>query len=110
MTHWPLDDLIGLVRRRYPNWDGFDHPPFVADEITYKQATIARARDLLSEAEVRRLLAEWAYDELLARLERLGKDNNLLYLRTPHKGDLSLLYQPHLDKAAFAHQMQRPHV
>ena len=107
MTHWPLDDLIGLVRRRYPNWDGFDHPPFVADEITYKQATIARARDLLSEAEVRRLLAEWAYDELLARLERLGKDNNLLYLRTPHKGDLSLLYQPHLDKAAFAHQMQR---
>ena len=43
MTHWPLDDLIGLVRRRYPNWDGFDHPPFVADEITYKQATISTA-------------------------------------------------------------------
>lgn len=106
-SQWQIDDLVELVRRRYPEWDSFEHPPFVATEITYKRETVDKAQSLLSPAEVRQLLATWRYDELLNRLERLGKDNNLLWNRVPRQGDLAILYRPGLDKAEFALQMQK---
>lgn len=104
---WQIGDLVALVRRRYADWAGFDHPQFVADEIEFKQSTIAKADALLDEEAVRELLADWAYDELIGRLERLGRDNNLLWQRVPKKGDLGILYHPALDKAEFCHQVGR---
>ena len=106
-TNWQLADLLDLVRLRYPDWDSFSHPGFIADEIKPKQATIAKARDLISQAEISRLLQEWQYDELFSRLERLGRDNNLLFNRIPRQGDLAILYDARLDKAEFALQMQK---
>lgn len=100
-----VDDLVELVRLRYPEWAGFDHPPFVADEIEYKQATIERAAEELSAGEVKHLLAGWEYDELIRRLERTSRHNNLLWTRAPRTGDLSILYAPNLDKALFCHQI-----
>jgi hypothetical protein len=32
---------------------------------------------------------------------KIGKDNNLLWLQVPQQGDLSILYQPELDKPSF---------
>jgi MoxR-like ATPase len=104
---WQIGDLVTLVRQRYANWAGFDHPLFVADEIAFKKATIAKADELLNEEAVRGLLAEWAYDELISRLERLGRDNNMLWQRVPQKGDLGILYHPALDKAEFSHQISQ---
>ena len=104
---WHVDDLVTLMRRRYPEWDGFDHGPFVADEITYKREAVAKAQQLIGEAEVNRLLAHWRYDELIGRLETLGKETNLLWNRAPAKGDLAILYRPEMDRAAFALQMQK---
>ncbi|MFW6182964.1 MAG: hypothetical protein ACOC8X_04140, partial [Chloroflexota bacterium] len=106
-TTWQLNDLLDLVRLRYPDWDGFDHPPFVADEIEYKQETAARAQELLSPEEVQRLISDWQHRELIERLERLGRDNNLLFNRVPRQGDLAILYDDNLDPAEFALQMQK---
>lgn len=41
------------------------------------------------------------FDEFISRLDAIGKDNNLLYRAVPMSGDLGILYQPNLDKAAF---------
>ena len=106
-SQWQIDDLVELVRRRYPEWDGFEHPPFVAEEIAYKRASVDKAQALIGAEEVRQLLSTWRYEELLNRLEHLGKDNNLLWNRVPRQGDLSILYRPGLDKAEFALQMQK---
>lgn len=106
-TKWQLDDLLDLVRLRYPQWDGFDHAPFVADEIEYKRAAIARAGELLGEEAVQKLVNGWQYDELIGRLEQLGRDNNLLFNRVPRRGDLAILYHPQLNEAEFCLQIQK---
>lgn len=106
-TQWQVEDLVALVRRRYPGWDSFDHPPFVAQEIAPKQELVARAQALLGEAALGNLVANWQYDEIIRRLEQLGKATPLLWNRVPRQGDLAILYRPDLDKAEFALQLQR---
>lgn len=102
---WKTRELIALLRRRYPAWDGFAHPPFVQDEIAYKRATIARASQLLDERELRELLSLGEYDEFTGRLGKIGKHNNLLWRRVPSAGDLAILSHPHLDQPSFCERM-----
>ncbi len=96
-----ITDLITLVRRRYDDWMDFDHPSFVADEVAYKQATITKARDLLSQPELDNLIAAGEFDLFLERLVTLSRDNNLLFRRVPSQGDTAVLHHPDLDKASF---------
>ncbi|MCP4429108.1 MAG: AAA domain-containing protein [Chloroflexi bacterium] len=95
-----LQDLIALLKRRYPDWVNFDHPGFVDDEIAYKQATSAKARELLSQTEMDRLIAAGEFEELWNRLVKLCRDNNLLFRRVPSQGDTAVLHHPDLDKAS----------
>ena len=53
------------------------------------------------------LLGQWQYDELLARVERLGRETNMLWLRVPRQSDLNILYQAGVDKAELARQLAR---
>jgi hypothetical protein len=99
-----IQELVDLVRRRYPAWDNFDHPPFVTDEIEYKQETAEKTQNLLGRSQLETLLAEQDYDEIISRIEGLAKATNLLYLRTPKSSDLALLYHPHLAAVPFCHQ------
>ena len=98
-------EILSLVRLTFPDWDGFTHPPFVKEEITYKKDTIGKAANLLNEKELRRLIAEKDFDQFINRLDRLGKDNNLLYRSTPTTGDLNVLYDPKLDRPTFCAQV-----
>lgn len=88
-----LDRIVQALRSQYPGWESFDDPRFIEDEITYKKKTIAKAADLLSAAGLRRLLKEGQFDEILKRLEIIGKDNNLLFQSVPMTGDLGILYR-----------------
>ena len=106
-NQWQVEELVALVRRRYPGWDSFDHPPFVDQEIAPKQELVARAREHLGEETLSNLIAGWQYDEIMRRLEQLGKATNLLWNRVPRQGDLAILYRPNLDRAEFALQLQR---
>ena len=42
-----LHQLLTLIRIAYPDWQSFDHPPFLEDEINYKRASAAKAQELL---------------------------------------------------------------
>jgi hypothetical protein len=97
--------ILSLLRAHYPDWDGFDHPEFYKDEIGYKRATIEKAREILSEAVLKNLLAGRHYEEIIRRLDEIGKDNNLLFRSRPRQGDLNILYQDNLDKPGFCEAM-----
>lgn len=106
LSEQKLQDLIHLVRRRYPQWQDFEHPPFVADELDYKRDAVAQAQELINQAEMDRLIADEAFETLIERLDKLGKATNLLWRQVPMSGDTAVLYQPHLDKADFCTQMR----
>lgn len=72
-----IGELVALIRREFPNWNGFSDSGFVEEEIEYKQATVSKAREMLSEQELRRLIDECQFDEFLDRIKTIGKDNNL---------------------------------
>ena len=89
-----VDDIITLLRQTYPTWSGFDDAAFMVDEITYKQELVAKAQELISEAELRRLCAAHDYAEVLRRLDILGTQTNLIYRSNgKEQGDLRLIYR-----------------
>ena len=107
VTDRQVTELLTLIRLRYPDWQDFAHPPFVADELAYKRATIAKAADLISQPELDRLLAEAAYDEMISRLDKVARDNNLLWRRVPSAGDTAVFQHPSLHKANFCAQVRK---
>ncbi len=106
ISGWQIDELVALVRERYPDWQDFSHPAFVADEIAPKRAAAALAREILGKRAFKELLAAAAYDGLIERLEQLGQATSLLWTAQPRRGDLALLYDERLNRWAFAEQMR----
>lgn len=106
LTEWKVRDLIGLVRRRYPDWEDFAHAGFVADEVAPKQALVTKAGELLSKAELDRLIADGEFSTFMERLDKLGKASNLLWRQVPSSGDTAVLYRSDLDTAGFCTQVR----
>ncbi|MCP4419727.1 MAG: restriction endonuclease, partial [Chloroflexi bacterium] len=106
LSKWQVQELIQLIRKRYPDWQDFAHPDFMADEILYKQATIRKAQDWLSQSALDKLLAEAEHDTFLDRLNKLAQDNNLLWRTVPSSGDTAVLHHPNLDKSTFCTQLR----
>lgn len=96
-----IDLLLERMRSTFPGWKSFRDPQFESEEINYKWRTIEEAKILLAEGDLRRLLEENDFDELENRFITIGRGNNLLYQSIPMQGDLSILYQPELDKGEF---------
>jgi hypothetical protein len=95
-----VDTLLNLVTEQYPDWQGFSDPRFVSDEINYKRATAAKAQNLLSADALNQLIQAENFDEIIARLKKVGQDNNLLFHGAPRTGDLAILHQAEVDKRA----------
>jgi len=91
--------LVSLVRRRFADWAGFDHPKFVSEETEYKQQAVAGARESLSEAALKALLDAEDYAEIDQRIR--ASASNLLFLRVPRQGDLNVIMQETLDPPSF---------
>jgi len=98
---WKIESLIELVRRRYPEWQDFTHPPFVKDEITSKQGAISKAAELLNKPALDTLMARGEFDEFMERLDKITRDNNLLWRNVPSAGDTAVLLHPDLHKPTF---------
>ena len=97
-----IQKMLRLVNLKYPDWKGFSDERYFADEVAYKREAIARSAELLSQAELRRLLEQSAYDQFIDHIKKVGlAGKNLLYLATPSTGDLGIIYQEDLDKAGF---------
>lgn len=90
------EQIVDLIRRVYPDWDGFAHPSFTEDEISYKRAAATEAGQLLAEEQLHELLESGQHSEILERVKRLARSTNLLYQGTPSSGDLAALYAPAL--------------
>lgn len=106
LTKYQIHDLIALVRHRFPDWDSFSHPPFVADEIEYKQTAVSQAHDLLNQTTLDDLLAAGDTDTILARLNTLCNQTNLLWQRIPSSSDSAVLRHPSLNAAEFCAQFR----
>jgi len=106
LTEQKVHDLIALMRRRYEDWEDFDHTQFVADEIEPKQITAVKAETWLNQEELDRLLALGQFDLIIERLESLGRDNNMLWRQVPSAGDTAVLNHPNLDPATFTTQVR----
>ncbi len=91
--------FVSLVRKRFPDWVGFDHPQFVSEETEYKQQAVASARESLSEAALSDLLKAEDYGEIDQRIR--ASASNLLFLRVPREGDLNVIMQETLDPPSF---------
>ncbi len=101
-----LQQLLALLRHTYPDWQTFDHPPFIADEIEYKRASAAKAQELLNQPTLDQLIAANDYDEILGRLQKIANDNNLLWRSVPSAGDTAVFQHPNLDPATFSTQIR----
>ncbi|MER3458698.1 MAG: hypothetical protein C4309_08810 [Chloroflexota bacterium] len=88
-----VEELRNTVKEIYPDW------PNVADP--HLQEAITRARELLSEAELRRLLNAGQYDEIINRLRQVAQMGKVLFLNGPKQGDLDILQQGTLDRPGF---------
>ena len=93
-----IDELLSLLKKKFPDWDNFSHPGFIHEEVEYKHNSINKAKELLSKDELTRLIKEKNFDEFISRLKKIGKDNNLLWFSVPMKGDLNILSQENLNK------------
>jgi hypothetical protein len=99
-----IETLVSLVRRRYPDWGGFDDKQFVADERSYKLATIQKAigpDGLLAEGALRSDLDGGAYESFIKRLITVGNNARLLFLAVPADSDLRILHEPPPDTKGF---------
>jgi len=101
ITQAKLNKIIEILKRHYPGWTGFSDRKFIEDETEYKRATIEKAKKKLSEEELTSLLDKEEFEGVISRLDKIGKDINLLFLSVPMSGDLNILYQPELDKESF---------
>lgn len=106
LPNWQVQELIQLIRQRYPDWEDFAHPDFMADEISYKQATIEKAAEWLSQESLDQLLASGDYATFIDYLNRLAQDNNLLWRSVPSSGDTAVLTHPDLDQPTFCTQLR----
>jgi 5-methylcytosine-specific restriction protein B len=105
ITQPQIDQLLALVRQCYPDWQNFNHPRFMVEEVDYKQQAAGLLRTHLSRTEFERLLRLQLYDEIVNRLEKVAHATNLLYLSTPQSGDLRILYATTIDRGELCRQL-----
>ena len=107
LKSWQIDAILDLVRQRYPDWNGFAHPDFVVDELVPKRRLRKRFLAQLGADVLQTLLKEQQYAEIVARITKIGRNNNFLYNRIPAKGDLKLLFVESLPRNEFCHQFEK---
>jgi len=105
ITQTQIDQLLTLIRQRYPDWQNVHHPAFDTDEIRYKQQAVDLMRVQLGRAEYERLLRGQLYEEIVNRLTKVAQATNLLYLSTPQSGDLRILYDETVDQGKLCHRL-----
>ena len=97
--------VIDLLRKKYADWDGFDHQAFRRDEINFKRSTVKKAVSLLGESTLAQLLVTRDTDAFIDRLSRIGQATPLLQRDGSVNGDLEILHVSTLDKPVFCAQV-----
>jgi 5-methylcytosine-specific restriction enzyme B len=101
MTREQIDDLLILIRMIYHDFSSVEDPAFVKDEILYKRKASDKARELLSDSELQRLINSGDIAELNSRVLKVGA-TNLLWNNVPLQGDLALFHADVVDLDVFS--------
>ena len=99
------EHVLALIRKKYPEWDGFGFRDFVREELGFKRSMIMKASSLLGEDTLAQLLVTRDTETFISRLEHLGNATHLLNHESKGAGDLAILYVPNLDKSVFCAQI-----
>ncbi len=105
ITFEQKNHVIDLLKKKYPDWDGFSHKAFRRDEVNFKRSTIKKAGSLLSESMLAQLLVTRDTNAFIERLSRIGQATPLLQRNGTRNGDLEILHVPTLDKPVFCAQV-----
>ena len=101
------NNILHLLRQKYPEWTSFGDGLFRRKEINFKRSAAKKATSLLSESNLAQLLVTRDTGAFLDRLHRLGNATNLLQTTGdgPEHGDLEILHIRTLDKPVFCAQV-----
>lgn len=106
MSGWQKNQLIELAKQRYSDWDDFDHPLYVADEIDPKRKLVESASQSLSLDTLDALINAGDFDTIVGSIKQLTRQTNLLWRRVPTAGDTAVLEAPTLNPAQFSIQIR----
>jgi hypothetical protein len=93
-----IDQLLGFVKARYPDWKDFSNASFAEDEITYKVEASENAKKTLKKETLQTYLDTNDTKRFIRALEQIAQSTNLLFLGAPRTGDLSILYEEKVNK------------
>lgn len=96
-----VDQLLERIHTRYPDWDGFQHEPFVTEEVAYKREAAQMAQRLLGREAFREMLDGQDHSEIIDRIKSVADATNLLWWTTHPLGGLNILYIDGLDTQRF---------
>ena len=96
-----INGLLYLLKKKFPDFNNFSNSGFLKEEVDYKKETVQKAKNQLDKNKLLKLIEEKNFNEIIHRIEEIGKDNNLLWRSVPQQGDLNILYQDNLDKLSF---------
>lgn len=94
------DKLLALLKRRYPRWSGFSDQRFSRDADALRPDTLEGV-ELLNEASLRELAQERRWDEIIGRIDFVGRSAATASQNAPAVAELDALHAPAMDKAAF---------
>lgn len=97
--------MLQAIERAMPSWVNFDDPRMQLREIRDKRDAASKAQQLLDRDIMARFIAQGDWDDVLKRLEDVGKLTNLLWNQVPMYGDMAILFANQLDKRSFSKQM-----
>lgn len=100
-----FDKMLTSLQSAMPGWSSFDDQRLQERETAYKREASVKAKALLGKDTMQELLSQEQWDEILKRLETIGKLTNLLWNRAPRQGDMAVLFADTLDKEGYTRQV-----
>ncbi len=94
------DKLLTLLKRRYPRWSGFSDQRFSRDAEALRPDALEGV-ELLNEASLRQLAEERRWDEVIGRIDFVGRSAHSASDNAPAIAELDALHSAELDKPAF---------
>ena len=90
---YSIQELLDLIKEKYPEWDSFQDSLFVAEAVAPLRRISDKARQTLRKADFRDLLAAADYEQLWNRLEQLGRQSSHMWTGHQANSDLAILYE-----------------
>jgi len=103
-----VDEIVALIRTRFPDWQDVADAGFTKEERDYKRRTVEKAigaDGLLTKEALQVDLEGGAYQSFITRFRTIGTDSHLFFDSVPSKSELLILTEPPGDQRALCAQL-----